>query len=126
MAASESLTLESDWLPVQELRRLLDERQGDFPDVTVSVRQPSKRAFDPQIAVAVISGTSTLLTPFVTLLAARIFAKEPKAKLRLDGAAQEKDVVISVSLPEDSRAAEISAAIASGATRVRISIEPRG
>jgi hypothetical protein len=101
---------------------LLDQSQTSFPDVAVSVPSPERRGPDPQVAVAVISAVSTLLVPFVTLVAARLFAKEPKAALKLDGG-QAPDVVIRASLPEGQRQDAIDAAIASGATRVRITLE---
>lgn len=122
MAAGESVTVESSWLPPEELRRLLDQSQSSFPDVAVSVPGPGQRGVDPQVAVAVISAVSTLLVPFVTLVAARLFAKEPKAALKLGGG-QAADVVIRASLPEGQRQEAIDAAIASGATRVRITLE---
>jgi hypothetical protein len=125
MAAGESVTVESSWLPPEELRRLLDQSRSSFPDVAVSVPSPERRGVDPQVAVAVISAVSTLLVPFVTLVAARLFAKEPKAALKLDGGddGQVPDVVIRASLPEGQRQAAIDAAIASGATRVKITLE---
>jgi hypothetical protein len=122
MSAGESVTVESSWLPPEELRRLLDQSRAGFPDVAVSVPGPEQRgAVDPQIAVAVISAVSTLLTPFITLVAARLFAKEPKAALRLDGG-QAKDVVIRASLPEGARQAAIDAAIGDGAVRITVEL----
>jgi len=74
MTASESIGVESGWPAVGELHRLLEARQ-ELPNVTVSVDKPSHRNIDPQMAFEVISGSVSLLAPFVTMLAARTAQK---------------------------------------------------
>ncbi len=123
--ASETLAVESDWLPASELHRLLEEFEGEFPELSVEPEEsPEHRGLDPTIAVALVNGAVTLLAPLVTKLVERIFKAQPKAKVALSDANGVDQVTLLSSLPEETRTQIVNDAIASGALRVRISLEP--
>lgn len=124
MAKDGVLSVESDWLPPEELRRLLDERRTEFPAVAVTADKSTDRAIDPAVAVALITGATTLLAPFLTKLAERIFAAEPKSAVTIGGAGESVEVLITPSIPADERERLLDAALSAGATRVRIGLEP--
>jgi len=122
--ASGTLTLVSDWLPSAELRRLVSEYEAEFPELKVAAEgSPEHRGIDPSVAVALVSGAFTLLAPFVTKLAERVFAAEPKASVALDDPSGGNAVVLLSSLPAELRQQLVTEAIASGALRVRINLE---
>ncbi|MDT3442294.1 MULTISPECIES: hypothetical protein [unclassified Pseudofrankia] len=104
MANDDALTIESDWLPSAELRRLVDASRAPFPELSVSAAGDSPhRGPDPALAVAIVSGVFSLLVPFVTKPADRIFAAEPDAKVSVRGADGQDEVVVHASLPAEVR-----------------------
>jgi len=124
MESVDNLTLESDWLPSTELDRLIGESRHDVPGLSVWMTGESHRGVDPTIAVALISGLVSIVVPFVTKLAERVFAKEPDAVVTIDGAGGGDQVVLTQALSPDVQAQLVKDAIASGALRVRISLDP--
>jgi hypothetical protein len=125
MASVDTLTLESDWLPSAELDRLVSECRQDIPGLSVSATgHAAHRGLDPTVAVALISGLVSIVIPFVTKLAERVFAKEPKGVVTISDAGGQDQVVLKTTVPSDVRDQLVADALASGALRVRISLEP--
>jgi hypothetical protein len=126
--ADTTLTVESDWLPSVELRRLLQQAgagsAGSSRPLTISPESADHRGLDPAMAAALISGAITLLSPFVAKLVERIFTAEPEATVALSDDAGNEHATLLASLPEDVRTRLVNEAIAAGALRVRISLEP--
>jgi hypothetical protein len=116
----DGLVLESGWLPPAEFDRLTAFAARDLPGLTVTRDAgPGHRGVDPTIVVAVVSGVTALLLPFVAKLAERLFAAEPRSSLTIEVSAGGV-VVIDGTLAPDVRAARLDAAVGSGATRIRI------
>lgn len=122
MSADPDIVVESDWLPAAEIRRAVDECRADIPEVSVSVvfAAPDERGLDPTIVAALISGISTVTVPFLTVLAARIFAKEDEARIELVLPEGAEDVVLTADVAADDRERIVGEAVQSGARRVRI------
>lgn len=113
------VTLESDY-PAVTLRRVVDDCLPDFPAAAVTLEKPGHRGLDPTIAVAIVSGISSVAVPFMTALAQRIFSKEPETRYILVDSSG-----VEIAALESSQSAEVHAevaerAIAAGARRVRI------
>jgi hypothetical protein len=121
--ATRSLAVESDWLPPAELERLLEERRPEFETVVVRAEDPAHRGLDPTLAVAIVNCATNLLVPFVSALVDRLFKSEPDAAVALGGNDDTTSVVVRASLPADERQTVIAEAIASGAGRVRITLD---
>lgn len=120
MDIGDGLVLESGWLPPGEFDRLTAFAARDLPGLTVTRDGgPGRRGVDPTVVVAVVSGVTTLLLPFVTKLAERLFAAEPAARLTIEVAAG-GTVVVEGSLAPDVRAERLDRAVSSGAARIRI------
>jgi hypothetical protein len=114
------LVLESGWLPPAEFDRLTAYAARDLPDLTVTRDGgPGDRGLDPAIVVAIVAGATTLLLPFVTKLAERLFRAEPRASLTIEIAGS-GDVVLDAGQSPDERAERLEAAVGSGVTRIRI------
>jgi hypothetical protein len=120
----DTLILESDWLPSAELDRLVSECRRDLQGLSVSTTVDSAhRGLDPTVAVELISGLVSIIIPFVTKLAERVFANEPEAVLTVSDAAGKDQAVLKAILPPEVRDQLLEDALASGALRVRISLE---
>ncbi|MFB7719960.1 hypothetical protein [Nocardia sp. NPDC056100] len=120
-SAGATIVVESGWMPVNELLRLLNSGASDG-GVTVSGEVPEHRGIDPAVAVALISGGFGTLAPFLIEFAKRLFRAEPDAVVNVETEAG--PVVLLSSLPEAVRTELVNSAIASGALRVRITLEP--
>lgn len=121
-----SLTVESDWLPPGELRRLIEESQVEPGAMAVAPEGSSRRGVDPTIASAVVSGVFGVLVPFVTKLVDRLFRAEPQATLRLTRSDGSGEVVIETALTPAERERLVNDALASGAGHLRIGLQPPG
>ncbi|MFC9997382.1 hypothetical protein [Nocardia sp. NPDC127526] len=118
--AGATITVESGWMPTNELLRLLNSVERE-DGVAVSAEGAEHRGLDPAMAVALISGSFGMLAPFVTEFAKRLFKAEPDATVDIE--TDNGPVVLLSSLPEAVQAQLISDAINSGALRVRINLE---
>jgi hypothetical protein len=124
MAHSDTLTLESDWLPATELRRLVGAQQAEFPTLSIATRDSDVRGIDPAMAVAVVSGVVAVALPFVTRLAERLFAMEPKASVTISTTNGDSTVELRATLPAKVAGEMVERALAAGADRVRITLPP--
>ena len=112
-------------LPAAELNELVNECGREVPEVSVApTGESAHRGLDPTIAGALITGLINVVIPFVTKLAERVFAKEPEAVVTLTDGAGEDAAVLFSRLAPDVRDRLVKDALASGALRVRISLEP--
>lgn len=91
------IEIESDWLPVSELERLVGQLNQDFPSLAVQrTTESTNRAIDPTIAVALITGTFSILVPLITKLIDKVFEQEPKAKITIKQTGDERSLEIVV------------------------------
>ncbi|MCP9618945.1 hypothetical protein FOH10_07695 [Nocardia otitidiscaviarum] len=116
-----TISMESDWIPAGELLRLLNSAESERPGVSVTADTPEHRGLDPAMAVALVSGAVTLLTPIVTEFAKRVFAAEPDATVAVER--PDDTVVLLAALPEDVRGRLIADALEAGARRIRIGLD---
>ena len=117
------IAVESPGLPPAELERLLVAGGVRAPGLSYDLAPGSgRRGDDPTIAVAVVSGVVSLLVPFMTKLAERLFAAEPGATLTVWGAPGGDTVVLRAEVPAADAADLVAKAVAAGARDVRISI----
>lgn len=121
-----SLAVESDWLPVGELRRLIEMSQVEAGGVSVAADGSSQRGVDPAIAAAVVSGVFGVLVPFVTRLVDRLFTAEPQATLRFTRSDGSGEVVIETALSPAERERLVNGALAAGAHHLRIGLQEPG
>jgi hypothetical protein len=124
--ADQTIAIESDWLPQGELDRLLSAVGRDEPGVsTAPADDDGERSFDvdPAVAVALITGAVSLVVPFVTKVAERVFAKEPATTVAM-ATNRGEAFTINASLPPEVQERIIREAIEAGAVTVRISLEP--
>jgi hypothetical protein len=78
------LVISARGLPGLELESMLKSAaNGSEITIRTSAETDRERAIDPTVAIAVIEAVSVLLVPFVAALAARLFQKEPDAKLEV-------------------------------------------
>ncbi len=70
-------------MPRSELNRLLASVSNET-GVTVRPEGETTRAVDPTVVTSVVEGTVTVMLPFITLLATRLFAREPAAQVAVE------------------------------------------
>jgi hypothetical protein len=85
---TQQLVVSARGLPGPELQDLL-KSSADGTEVKVLPDAEAERAIpiDPDVAVAAIQGISSLLVPFVVAFAAKLFKREPDAKVEVKGPA---------------------------------------
>jgi hypothetical protein len=120
------ITVESDWLPSAELARLLAAGGPETSGLTYDVVEgPEHRGLDPTITVAIVTGVFSLLVPFMTRLAERLFAAEPDASLTVDGGPAGDTIVVTAEVSAADAAELLAKAVEAGARNVRISISDK-
>jgi hypothetical protein len=123
MAQEDRIVIESDWMAPAQLDRLLDESGAQRFGLTSEVTTPAgSRGVDPALVVAVVSGLFTLLAPFMSRLAERLFKAEPEAKLTVSGAAGIDTLVLTAEVPAAKAGELLASAVRAGARSVKITI----
>ena len=115
-----TFVLECGWLPAAELDRLTAFAASELDGLSVAREQdPPARGVDPTIVVSVVSGVTTLLVPFLTKLAERLFRAEPTSRLRVEVSGG-GEIVVQGGEAAEVRVARVEAAASAGIIRVRI------